>query len=340
MKADKKSAVKKIRGMVFTPKLEPEEFRSNFDREFSTVFLPNNVECAERDYGGIKCDVISPLVYSSRRVIIYIHGGSFVGGSRAAYRNFCASLAHASSCRVIVPEFRLPPTYPFPAAIDDLVNVFRSVYEEENVARRLEISASGLNDANARGHIIISADGSGASLAMALIFKINKKYRSNIQDLILFSPWLDMSRDNPVVAGGRKCNDGIMSGDSIHFAVDKYTYAANISNPLVSPLQAPTEDFEEFPQVYVQMGEDEILVRQARDLKEKLSAVGVACVLDLWPGMMYMFQMADEYLPDSHLAVNKVGEFIREREGDTEEEIEERIKISRKNNIFQIDGQE
>ena len=55
---------------------------------------------------------------------------------------------------------------------------------------------------------------------------------------------------------------------------------------------------------------------------------------------MYMFQMADEYLPDSHLAVNKVGEFIREREGDTEEEIEERIKISRKNNIFQIDGQE
>ena len=335
MKADKKSAVKKIKEMVYTTKQEPEEFRTNMDRLFSTVFLPNNVECSERDYGGIKCDVISPVVYSSKRVIIYIHGGSFVGGSCSAYRNFCASFAHASSCRLIVPEFRLPPTYPFPASIDDLVNVFRSVYEEENVARNLEISASGLRPSNSSGHIIIAADGSGASLAMALIFKINKKYRSNIQNLVLFSPWLDMSSDSPLIAGGRKVNDGVISGEAIHAAVDKYTYAANISNPLVSPLKAPIEDFEAFPQVYIQMGEKEILLSQAKELKSRLSQVGVDCIMDVWPDMMYMFQMADEFLPDSHLAVNRVGEFISKREGDSEEEIEERRKIIKKNNIWE-----
>lgn len=338
MKADKKSAVKKLREMVFSAKQEPEHFRSNFDKTFSTVFLPNNVECVSREYGGIKCDVISPMVYSSKRVIIYIHGGSFVGGSCAAYRNFCSSFAHASSCRIIVPEFRLPPTYPFPASIDDLVNVFRSVYEEENVARNLEIAASGLSRSNSSGHIIIAADGSGASLAMALIFKINKKYRPNIQNLILFSPWLDMSSDNPLVAGGKKVSDGVMSGDALHAAVDKYTYAANISNPLVSPLKAPVEDFEAFPPVYIQMGQDEILVRQAIELKNILSQVDVECTMDLWPGMMYMFQMADEFLPDSHLAVNKVGDFISKREGDSAEEIEERQRIIRRNNIFQVES--
>ena len=57
--------------------------------------------------------------------------------------------------------------------------------------------------------------------------------------------------------------------------------------------------------------------------------------MDVWPDMMYMFQMADEFLPDSHLAVNRVGEFISKREGDSEEEIEERRKIIKKNNIWE-----
>lgn len=333
MKSDKKAAIKKLKEMVFTTKQEPEEFRTNFDRTFSTVFLPNNVECSQAEYGGVTCDVISPVVYSSKRVVIYIHGGSFVGGSCRGYRNFCASFANASSCRMIVPEFRLPPTYPFPASIDDLVNVFRAVYEEENVARNLEISASGTD--NTRGHIVIAADGSGASLAMALIFKINKKYRSNIQNLVLFSPWLDLGSDNPIIAGGKKVSDGVISGDALHSAVDKYTYATNISNPLVSALRAPVEDFEEFPPVYIQMGEKEILVQQAKELQDKLAKVNVECLVDAWPDMMYMFQMADEFLPDSHLAIEKIGKYISRREGDSQEEIEERDRIIRKNNIFQ-----
>lgn len=333
MKTDKKSAIKKIKEMVYTTKLEPEEFRANFDRTFSTVFLPNNVECVQKDYGGVKCDVLSPTVYSSKRIMIYIHGGSFVGGSCASYRNFCASFAHASSCRVIVPEFRLPPTYPFPASIDDLVNVFRIVYEEENLARGLAITNGEKSD-NVQGNIVIASDGSGASLAMALIFKINKKYRGNIQNLVLFSPWLDLSSKNPLIAAGKKKKDDVLSGETLHCAVDKYTYAANLSNPLVSPLLASDEDFEEFPQVYIQIGEKEILLEQTMELKKRLEKINVDCILDVWPEMIYMFQMADEYLPQSHLAVEKVGKFISKREGDSKEEIAKRMEISLKNNIY------
>jgi acetyl esterase/lipase len=112
-----------------------------------------------------------------------------------------------------------------------------------------------------------------------------------------------------------------------------YTYATNIQNPFVSCLQAPNEDFEQFPTVYVQMGEKEILVQQAKQLKEKLAAVNVECILDIWPNMMFMFQMADEFLPESHLAIEKVGKFIMQREAETEAEREERERILRKNNI-------
>ncbi|HAK68898.1 MAG TPA: acetyl hydrolase [Treponema sp.] len=332
MKEDRKSAIKKLRNLVFTKKMEPEDYRENFEKTFSSVFLPNGVECAECTYGGVPCDKISPTIYSSRRIVIYIHGGSFVGGSRNSYRNFCASLANESSCRIIVPEFRLPPTYPFPASIDDLTSVFRAVYEEENALRSLEIDRTGLNDKNKKGNIILAADGSGASLAMALLFKINKKYRDNIQSLVLFSPWLDLSSDNPLIAG-RKVSDEIISGENLHSAVDKYTYATNITNPLVSPLKAPLEYYEEFPPVYVQMGEKEILVQQSQELSRILKNKNIECILDIWPKMMYMFQFADEYLPESHLAVEKVGRYIKHREEETTEEKKEREKILRKNNI-------
>ena len=110
MKIDRKAALKKLKALIFNSKTEVEDYRKNLEDTYSTVFLPNRVECTEKEFGGVTCDVISPMVCSSCRVMIYIHGGSFVGGSRKASRGFCAQLAHASSCRIIVPEFRLPPT--------------------------------------------------------------------------------------------------------------------------------------------------------------------------------------------------------------------------------------
>ena len=35
-------------------------------------------------------------------------------------------------------------------------------------------------------------------------------------------------------------------------------------------------------------------------------------MLDIWPDMMFMFQMADEYLHESHLALDKVGKVVTE----------------------------
>jgi len=322
MKVDRKAAVRKVRALVISPKSEIEPFRSKIEETFSTVFLPNHVERSEHDYGGIKCDVLTPEVYSSRRVIIYIHGGSFAGGSRDSWRAFCSSLAHASTSRVVVPEFRLPPTHVYPASLEDLQVVFRMVYAEEQVSMQLE-------DSKATPQIVIAADGSGASLAVALMLKLRDRYRQCVQNLVLLSPWLDFSSDSPLIAGHHVC-DEVMSGESLHRAVDLYTYAENISNPLVSPLRAPVENFLGFPPVYIQMGEKEILLQPAEQFVSILKQANVPCTFDVWPNMMFMFQMADEYLSESHLAVEKLGNYISERD---EDDIEEKAALMKKQNM-------
>ena len=157
--------------------------------------------------------------------------------------------------------------------------------------------------------IIIAADGSGASIALALLFNLRDKYRACISHVVLFSPWLDLSPESKIIQA-KKMSDDITSSDVLRKSVSVYTYAANTSSPLVSPLLATDEQLSNFPPVFIQMGQDEILCPDAEAFVKRLKELGNDAELDLWPDMMFMFQFADEFLHESHLALDKVGKVI------------------------------
>ena len=187
---NRKLAIKKLKLLIYNSKSDVNVFRSKIEEAFYTPFLPNHVECSEHNYGGVKCDVLAPELYSSKRVMLYIHGGSFVGGSRRSWRGFCSMLANKTFSRVVVPEFRLAPAHAFPAAIEDIQNTFRALFTEEQIARSLD--NSGRTDSELP-EIILGADGSGASIAMALLLNLRERYRKSIRKVIFFSPWLNLS---------------------------------------------------------------------------------------------------------------------------------------------------
>lgn len=320
---NRKGAIKKLRLLTYNSKTTVDSFREKLDEEFKTVFLPNHVECSEYKYGNIKCDILAPEIYSSTRILIYIHGGCFTGGSRTAYRNFCSSIASKTFSRVVVPEYRLAPAYPCPAAIEDIQSVFRAVYTEEQVNCTLNSTP----DNPLQPEIIIAADGSAASLVCALIFNLRDKFRNCIKNVILFSPWLDLSPNSRILTA-KKAADEVMTADVIRQSASDYTFLTNTSNPQVSPLMAPDELLQNFPPVFIQMGEKEILLEDAKRFAERLISLGNKCQLDIWPDMIYMFQMADEFFHDSHLALDKIGRIITEQNVDSDEiQIENQPKL-------------
>ncbi|MBO4404871.1 MAG: alpha/beta hydrolase fold domain-containing protein [Treponema sp.] len=327
MKNDRKAAVKKLKTLVLNQKIEIEKFRTKLEKTFCDTFIPNHVECVTRDCGGIKCDFLSPEAFASNRIIIYIHGGSFVGGSCASYRSFCASFANAASCRMLVPEFRLPPTFSFPSGVEDLESVIRSFFIQDEVESHFNKERGGTN-------VILAADGSGASLAFALIQKLSKENLSKIKKIILFSPWLDFSPDSPVFLEGKK-HDEILTTEGLRRSVEAYTYESNHVSPLVSPNLMPEDKVRLLPPIYIQCGKKEMLLDQIHEFENLLVSCGVACTVDEVEDMMSMFQMADEYLSESHLALERVGNYIKNRSGLDEDELREREIIIKRNNIFQ-----
>ncbi len=295
---DKRKAIKKLRSLVLSPKLEPESFKCKIEQVFASSHLPARVDCREKNFGGVSCDVISPEVMASNRLIIYVHGGGFVAGSRNSWRSFCASFAAESSTQLILPEYRLSPQFPYPAALEDLQMVFGKIHERI------------LTSSQETPHIILAADGSGASIALALVQNLKEELRLVIRNIILISPWLDMNPNSEFLAD-KKLTDGILSADAITSCARLYTSEENLKNPHVSPLYIARNELEDFPSVYIQCGGDEPTLAGVQHFQKKLEENGVPCTLDIWPGMMFMFQMAHEHLPQSHLAIQRVGSYIQ-----------------------------
>ncbi|MCR4949028.1 MAG: alpha/beta hydrolase [Treponema sp.] len=305
-KNDRKGAIKKLKLLTYGSKSNIDTFRAKLDEGFKTVFLPNGVERTEYKYGNIECDILAPEIYASNRVMLYIHGGSFVGGSRRAYASFCASLATKCFCRVVVPEYRLAPAFPYPAANEDIQNVFKALFTEEQIACSLNVDKGSKPQLP---EIIIAGDSSAAPIVCSLIFTLRERYRACIKQVLLFSPWLDVSNCSKLITT-KKISDEVMSGDVLRKSSSVYTYESNTSSPLVSPLLAGDDALQNFPPMFIQMGEKEILLDDAKEFANNLRNAGNECELDVWPGMMFMFQMADEYLHESHLALDRVGKIV------------------------------
>ncbi|WP_407400085.1 alpha/beta hydrolase fold domain-containing protein [Treponema sp.] len=325
IRLDRKTALKKVKTLVLSSRAEVENFRIKLEKNFRTDFLPNRVERSEKSYFGVKCDLLAPEVFASSRIVVYIHGGSFVGGSRESWRGFCSSFAHAVSSRVIVPEFRLAPSYQYPSSIEDIECVMRGIIAEANAAQ--------ISDENAPApEIILAADGSGASLAFSVLFRMDEEKRKSISKLVLFSPWLDLSFDNPIYAE-KKSRDKVLNPRDIRYAAELYTAASNLSSIHVSPLKASESNFVNFPEVFIQSGENEILLSQAEQMNDLLTCHGIDCTLDVVPEMFYMFQMAGDTLLESSFAVERAGKYVNKRADLTDKELVERERLIKENNI-------
>ncbi|NLK46772.1 MAG: alpha/beta hydrolase [Treponema sp.] len=287
---NRRAALKKLKHLVFTPRTDLTKFRKRIEDKFARGVLPNHVDCRPVTVHGIASDMLIPQISSNKRMVLYVHGGSFMGGSKASWRNFCASLANESSSRVLVPDFRLAPEHAFPAAIEDILAVYKRMCDHHV-------------------DIVFVADGSGANIALAAALSLPKELRRYFKGMVLFSPWLDISADSLIYSV--KTKDPIFSQDIFKFCSTHYTYEANLENPLVSPLKADISHFENFPPIYIQAGSEELMVPCIKKFEAKMKEAKVACHVEIFDNLFHFFQFVHEDVPQTHLAVESVGKFIK-----------------------------
>ena len=333
IKQDRKAALKKIKTLSYSQKVDTESFRKKIEETFSTDYIPGKVEITEKEFGGVSCSIICPELFSANRAMIYIHGGNFIAGSRQSWTSFCSTFATATSTKIILPEFRLAPEHPFPAQAEDIENVFKSVLLSEKTNLKMNSTDDiDIKEDKEKPEIIIAADSTGASIALSFLLGLDKKYLSEISKIILLSPILEYSFDDATVAL-KKLKDEVTNAESIRQCACMYTYESNISSYSVSPIKAEDSLYEGFPEFYIQCGAKELMLPYNKQFELKLARSGVKCTLDIVEDMMFLFQLADESLMEAYESITRIGDWINFRGGETKEEIEERKRLIKENNI-------
>jgi len=117
-------------------------------------------------------------------LVLYLHGGAYVNGFNAHQWRFMDRLARQTGCTVVAPAYHLAPWADYTRAYGDLTALYRAL-GEENPGRRL----------------ILMGDSAGGGLALGLAETLAKAGDALPERLILFSPWVDVSMDNPDIAG-------------------------------------------------------------------------------------------------------------------------------------------
>ncbi len=287
-----RQAGKFFKKAVYSSRVPIKTLRSNYDELLGKKILPNNIDCQEVDVGTVQAELLVPELAMGKRTILYAHGGGFIAGSCLSSRNLCASIAHEGASRILIPEYRLAPEYPFPTAMEDLYRSYAWLLHQGIPPR----------------DILFAGDGSGANLILSLMQYLGTEKIALPAAVIAISPWVNLACDTTAY-NLRKSPDPIHTREMLSALALQYTYQSNFTNPKVSPILG---DYSFFPPMFIQCGSEEILIDDAKRLAVKAQNAGVSVTLDIHEGMWHLFQAIDSLTPNSHLAVKKIGQWVRD----------------------------
>ena len=250
--------------------------------------------------GEIPCSLITPKDECSSGILLYLHGGGYVSGGLDYAKGFATVLAARLGIRVLTCAYRLAPEHPYPAALDDALEVFGYLL------------SSGYDPSR----IILVGESAGGGLTYAICHTLIRKGRTVPAGIIAISPWVDLNQSSKSYIDNAK-RDPSLTPERIQAYADSYLYGAAFDgkhaiphvnpsldedvslkqDPLVSPLFG---EMDKMPPSIILVGADELLLDDSKNLHQKLVSAGVKSELIIAENMWHAYPLYG----------------VREREGD------------------------
>jgi acetyl esterase/lipase len=263
--------------------------RTRLDQVTRISLLPRHTTVTEQTIAGLRAEVVSSRAPGSHLTVIHFHGGGYCLGSARMARSWAANLSAQTGCRVVLPEYRLAPEHPYPAALEDA---------------RAVISA--LSGEASAGPVVVSGDSAGGGLALALVLSMRDEGQEPPAGAILLSPWLDLGRDRRADPDLVR-RDVLLSPGWIEACARAYADPSTWAGPLVSPLRAM---YSGLPPLLIQAGTEELLAPDAELLAASASAAGADVTYTRWPRMWHDFALQAGLLAAADSALAQASWFV------------------------------
>ena len=284
-----------VTSTLFGATTPPLRMRARFERlsrvprERMQAKFPNLV-FGDHTVDGLHIESVC-AVESAARVILYLHGGAFVMGSPASYRNRAMRLSYRFDAEVFVPAYRLAPEHPYPAAFDDALAAWTFV-------KALRPDAP----------IFVAGDSAGGGLSLSLLVRLRDLGSSMPDGSFLLSPWTDLTVSGASIETNHR-KDLWFTRKHLETWASYYVGHADGRLPYLSPVFA---DFSGLPPMLLLVGEDELLLDDASRVRDAAASVGTDAHLLIGKGMQHDWPLTLPWLDESRLAWNAMRRFVEE----------------------------
>jgi monoterpene epsilon-lactone hydrolase len=201
---------------------------------------------------------------AAQPLYLYFHGGAFVFGAGRFAMAFGAKAADELGMTTLSVDYRTPPAYPFPAALEDGFAVYRELL------------------AGARGRrIIVGGASAGGNLAAAVTLLIRDRGLPPPAAVVLLTPEVDLTEAGDTFRTNELLDVNLKAGLPECNAL--YSAGHRLRDPYVSPLFA---DFMQgFPPTLIQSGTRDLFLSNSVLMHRKLRRAGIEAELHVWEAM-------------------------------------------------------
>ena len=224
------------------------------------------------------------------RSILYFFGGGFVLGTPATRRKTAGHLVLAAGARVLVPNYRLAPEHPFPAALDDAVRAYQFLLYHAEPSKT-----------------VVSGDSAGGGLAVSTVIAVRDRHLPMCAGIAALSPWADLTCSGESIIGRAAADIECTRAGLLEMA-GWYMKGADPAQPLASPVFA---DFTGLPPLLCIAGGDEELVDDSIRLVRNAGTAGVNATLHIAAGMQHVYAIWAGAFPEADAAIALVGDWVR-----------------------------
>jgi len=225
-------------------------------------------------------------------VLLYLHGGGFIGCSPETHRPLVGSLCSRLQANAFVPEYRLAPEFPYPAALDDAMQSYRHLLHTLRIHPR---------------RIILAGDSAGGGLALSAAMRIRDEGLAQPAAIVAYSPWTDLAVSGQSLdENSDRC--AMFAGITIRRAAPLYLGDTEPCDPGPSPLYG---DFRGLPPLLMHASSDEVLRDDAVRVAERASAAGVTVEFRLWRRVPHVWQFFPAILPEAAESLRLTVQFVQ-----------------------------
>lgn len=222
-------------------------------------------------FGGVPGFIVSPeqiLPENKARVLLHFHGGGYVLNPGEAGTDEAIMAAGYNKIKVISIDYRMPPDFPFPAAMDDAVSAYREIlktYPAEKIG--------------------VFGTSTGGGMTLALMLRLKTENLPLPAAILAGTPWTDMTKTGDSYFTHEGIDNVLVSYDGwLGDAAKLYANGLDLKDPLLSPVYG---DVSGFPPTLLVTGTRDLFLSNTVRMHLKLRDANVNADLIVFDGLSH-----------------------------------------------------